>query len=203
MPRAAGRVSARLVWYDRAGKEIGSLESPGEFDNVRLSPDDRQVAVSRVDPRTGLDHILVGDLARQVLTRLDLGPNDNSFPLWSPDGARLAFSVGSNRHPPTPFSISLRGAGSPEPIIQPTSEVLRVEDWSPDGRYILVGGLSGPGMGHGVIELEGERKFRLLVAGNLGLAEAAQFSPGRPLDRFLSARERPLRGLPDFLSEAG
>jgi Tol biopolymer transport system component/predicted Ser/Thr protein kinase len=168
---------SRLVWYDRAGKEIGSLESPGEFDNVRLSPDDRQVAVSRVDPRTGLDHILVGDLARQVLTRLDLGPNDNSFPLWSPDGARLAFSVGSNRHPPTPFSISLRGAGSPEPIIQPTSEVLRVEDWSPDGRYILVGSLSGPGMGHGVIELEGERKFRLLVAGNLGLAEAAQFSP--------------------------
>ncbi|HTO87765.1 MAG TPA: protein kinase [Thermoanaerobaculia bacterium] len=169
---------SRLVWYDRAGKEIGSLESPGVFDGVRLSPDDRQVAASRVDPRTGLDDILVGDLARQVLTRLDLGPNDNGRPHWSPDGARLTFSVGSRRHPPTPYWISLRGAGSPEPIIRPTGEVLLVEDWSPDGRYILVGDLSGSGTGHGVIDLEGERKFRLLVGGNIGLAEAqAQFSP--------------------------
>jgi Tol biopolymer transport system component len=169
---------ARLVWLDHSGRETGALESPGVFDTVRLSPDDRQVAVSRVDLRTGLDDILIGDLARSVLTRLNLGPNDNSFPIWSPDGARLAFSVGSMSHPPAPYWISLRGPASPESIIPPTGSVLRMEDWSSDGRYLLVSGFSASGSGHGIIDLRGERGFRMLLPGTMNLLEAqARFSP--------------------------
>jgi eukaryotic-like serine/threonine-protein kinase len=169
---------SRLVWFDREGRETESIESPAGFGNVRLSPDGRQVAVARVNPQTGLNDILVGDLARKVLTRLNLGGNDNAPPVWSPDGARLAFSVGSMSHPPAPYWFSLRSQAPPEPIIAPTGQVLRVEDWSSDGRYLLAGGFSGTSIGQGVIDLDGGRTFRLLVPGNLGLAEAqARFSP--------------------------
>ncbi len=169
---------SRLVWVDRAGRETASLESPGGYTSVRLSPDGRKVAVSRVDPRTGLHDLLVGELSRQVLTRLELGPNDNLPPAWSPDGARLAFSVGSMRHPPALYWVSLRSPRPPEPILPPTGQAQRVEDWSADGRYLLSGGFVGPSAGHWIVDLAGDRKLRPLVMGNFVLNEAeAQFSP--------------------------
>ena len=71
---ARGRGSpARLAWIDRAGRETGSVAPAAGFESVRLSPDSRRVVVNRVDPRTGLHDLLIGDLSRGVLTRLDLG----------------------------------------------------------------------------------------------------------------------------------
>jgi len=169
---------SRLVWLDRAGRETGSLESPAGYDSVRLSPEGKRVAVQRVDAHTGLHEMLIGDLSRQVLTRLDLGPIDLTAPVWSPDGARIAFSVGSMRHPPSPYWVSLHGPATPAPIVSPAEGTQRVEDWSPDGRYLLSWGFGPSGAGHGVIDLQGERKLKIFASGNLILTDAqAQFSP--------------------------
>ena len=98
----------RLAWLDRTGHETGSLASPAQFRSVRLSPDSRSVLVSGIDLRTGLLHLWAGDLSRDVLTRLDLGSDDYHSGIWSPDGSRIVFSVGSMRHAPSLYSISLR-----------------------------------------------------------------------------------------------
>ena len=83
---------ARLVWIDRAGRETGSVAPAGGFESLRLSPDSRRVVVSRASPRTGLKDLLIGDLSRGVLTRLDLdSDSDHAQPVWSPDGTRIAF----------------------------------------------------------------------------------------------------------------
>ncbi|HSP95487.1 MAG TPA: protein kinase, partial [Thermoanaerobaculia bacterium] len=173
-----GRIPSRLVWIDRAGRETGSVASAGGFESLRLSPDSERIAVARANPRTGLKDLLIGDLARGVLARLDLGSeNDYAQPVWSPDGTRIAFSVGSSGHGPNLHWLALRGSGSPEPIVPPGRGVQRAEDWSPDGHFLLYfGARTEAGSGLWVVNVEGERKPRKLLSDTTDPA-GAQFSP--------------------------
>jgi Tol biopolymer transport system component len=120
--------------------------------------------------------LLIGDLSRGVLTRLDLGSDDYLKAIWSPDGTRIAFAVVSMRHPPALHWLALRGSGSPEPILPPGG-AQRAEDWSPDGRFLLYfgGALTPAGSGLWVVNVEGERKPRKLFSQTTDAQ--AQFSP--------------------------
>ncbi len=171
-----GRTPARLVWIDRAGRETGSVASAGGFESLRLSPDSRKFVVSRANPRTGLKDLLIGDLSRGVLTRLDLDSDaDHAQPIWSPDGTRIAFSVRSLRDPRVLHWLALRGSGSPQPILPPGG-AQRPEDWSPDGRFLLYFGARGSGLW--VVNVEGEPEPRKLVSETTADPTAyAQFSP--------------------------
>ena len=171
-----GGSPARLTWIDRAGREAGSVAPAAGFVSVRLSPDSRRVVVNRIDPRTGLKDVLIGDLSRGVLTRLELDSGDYLQPIWSPDGTRIAFGLTSMRHPPSLYWLGLRGSGSPEPILPP-GEVQRTEDWSADGRFVLYfgGAVTEAGSGLWVVNLEGERKARKLLS--QATDAQAQFSP--------------------------
>ncbi len=168
---------ARLVWTDRAGRETGVVAPAGGFESVRLSPDSRRVAVSRASPRTGLKDLLIGDLYRGVLTRLDLdSDSDHAQPIWSPDGTRIAFVIRSWSDPRILHWLALRGPASPEPILPPGG-IQRSEDWSPDGRFLLYfGARTEGGSGLWVVNLEGEPKPRKLVSGTTD-PPYAQFSP--------------------------
>ena len=168
---------ARLAWIDRTGRETGSIASPGGFESVRLSSDSRRVVVNRVNPRTGLKDLLIGDLSRGVLTRLELDPDDDyAQPIWSPDGARIAFRVGSMKGAPALYWLAFRGSGSPEPILPPSGPQ-RAEDWSPDGRFILYfAARTEAGSGLWVVNTEGERKPRKILSETTDPAYA-QFSP--------------------------
>jgi Tol biopolymer transport system component len=173
-----GRTPARLVWIDRAGRETSSVASAGGFESARLSPDSRRVVVNRANPRTGLKDLLIGDLSRGVLTRLDLDSDDDyAQPVWSPDGTRIAFGVASSGHGPNLHWLALRGPGSPEPILPAGRGVQRAEDWSPDGRFLLYfGARTEAGSGLWVVNVEGERKPRKLLSDTTDPAHA-QFSP--------------------------
>ena len=168
---------ARLVWIDRAGRETGSIAPAGGFETVRLSPDSRSVVVSRASSRTGLKDLLIGDLSRGALTRLDLDSDaDHGQPIWSPDGTRIAFAVRSLSDPRILHWLALRGSASPVPILPPGG-IQRTEDWSPDGRFLLYfGARTEGGSGLWVVNLEGEPKPRKLLSGTTDPAYA-QFSP--------------------------
>jgi len=166
---------ARLVWLDRAGRETGSVESPGGFDSVNLSFDPRRFLVTKVNPRTGTHEVWVGDVSRSVLTKLDLGDDEYEQPVWSPDGTRLALTVGALRHPPVLSLFSLRAGRSPEPIL-PSGHNQSAEDWSPDGRFLLYTIRAGAQAGLWVANADGERKPRPLLTGVFDPAHA-QFSP--------------------------
>jgi hypothetical protein len=40
---------SQLTWYDRSGKQSGTVRMPGSYNNVRLSPDGRRVATDQTD----------------------------------------------------------------------------------------------------------------------------------------------------------
>ena len=78
-----------LVWVNRDGREEPLTAPPRPYSYPRVSPDGTQVAV---DVRDAESDIWVWSLERATLTRLTFDPLLDRFPVWSPDGRRLAFS---------------------------------------------------------------------------------------------------------------
>ncbi|HEX9800222.1 MAG TPA: protein kinase [Thermoanaerobaculia bacterium] len=90
--RQGGVVSGdELALVDRRGADLGTLGPPGNFYVPRLSPDGTLVAVDQSD-ETNRGDIWIYDVARRTGTRWTSHPEDESDPVWSPDGRQLAFS---------------------------------------------------------------------------------------------------------------
>jgi Tol biopolymer transport system component len=138
--RSRGR-PRRLVWLDRAGMEVGSVENPsvavgtGSIKGTgRLSPDGKRYAVEVVDPKQGTSDIWIYDLARGSNERVTFQLLDEKNPVWAPDGSIYYRSDGGGG-PPDIFkwtpgqeqkAIVYRGPGVDEP-----------HDISADGRWLL------------------------------------------------------------------
>jgi Tol biopolymer transport system component len=65
---------------------------------------------------------------------LTLDPGDNINPVWSPDGARVAFTTYRKGNADI-YVKNANGVGAETPILESSSDEI-VEDWSKDGRYI-------------------------------------------------------------------
>jgi Tol biopolymer transport system component/predicted Ser/Thr protein kinase len=122
--------SGRLTWLDRAGKSLGVIGEPGEYEMLRLSPDGRRVAVSRFRP--GGSDLWLLETERGVSSRFTLNVADN-YPVWSPDGRTIVYRSGSSRNL---FRKESSGAGSEQRITESRNTQVAT-DWSGDGRFIL------------------------------------------------------------------
>ena len=80
-----------ITVLDRQGKMVSTVGEPGLLGQPALSPDGKQVAVSRNDSKTGQGDIWVFDMATGKSTALtnDLPPDFG--PLWSPDGRQVLY----------------------------------------------------------------------------------------------------------------
>jgi Tol biopolymer transport system component len=81
----AHNVQRRMVWVDRDGVEQPLPAPTRAYENLRLSPDGRRIAME-IDQQ-----IWIYDLARETLSRLTFEGSLNRLPLWTPDGKRIAF----------------------------------------------------------------------------------------------------------------
>src|SRR5438445_3792599 len=82
----------QMVWYDRAGKQLGTVGEPGGYGSPMLSPDQKQLAVDRARIAFQPEAIWLFDLTRNTASRFTFHPGINGFPIWSPDGSRIAFT---------------------------------------------------------------------------------------------------------------
>jgi len=124
----------QLILVDRAGKLIGPIGALGFLAWPILSPDGKRVAVERQDSQARTSDIYAIDLARGVSSRITYGPANNSFPIWSPDGTRIAWA--SNRDGAFQiFQKLASGVGNEELLIKSDVRVFP-DDWSL-GRFIL------------------------------------------------------------------
>ncbi|HVE66238.1 MAG TPA: protein kinase, partial [Thermoanaerobaculia bacterium] len=125
-----------LVWFDRAGREIGRLGDRQPYLGARLAPDYRRAALSYFDFRGGNEDIWIHDLARGVQTRFTFGANREGSPVWSPDGERLAYASNDGTQPAVLVKPT-SGAGREEVLFR-TGRPVHPTDWSLDGRFLAV-----------------------------------------------------------------
>ena len=124
-----------LEWFDRSGKRLGTAGGVADYTNPVLSSDGERVAVGIRDPATAKRDIWILDRRRDTASRFTFDPADNFNPVWSPDGARVAFS--SDRRGLRDLYVkNASGAGEDELLLS-SANAKHVEEWSPDGRWIL------------------------------------------------------------------
>ena len=137
-----GGVRAAQNWVDRDGKLEGSLPGldGGELLNVALSPDGTRVAGTRMDPATGNWDLWVVDLRSGAPTRVTRQPGTDSDPVWSPDGAELAY-VSRREDAHGIYRLSLIN-GREQLLLKIGVQALgqndtRPTDWTSDGRFLI------------------------------------------------------------------
>ncbi|HXH28757.1 MAG TPA: hypothetical protein VNL37_06910, partial [Candidatus Polarisedimenticolia bacterium] len=128
----SGEGQTELDWYDRSGKRIGQVGDADFYHDLALSRDGRRLAVN-IGKDTG--DLWIQDLQRDVRSRLTFDPADDTAPVFSPDGARLAF-VSSRKKMGELYWRDTNGTGQDELLFSSGTELI-ANDWSPDGRWIL------------------------------------------------------------------
>jgi Tol biopolymer transport system component len=131
----AGSPDSILVWMNREGKVIETLPVKGDYRQISLSPDESTVALGKMDAdSSNISSIWLMELSRGTVSRLTSAPPNDWFPVWSPDGRRIAFSSSRDG----PFNLYVRaanGAGADEALLK--SEAAKwASSWSPDGRFL-------------------------------------------------------------------
>jgi serine/threonine protein kinase len=121
-----------LVWFDRSGRSLGSIGSPGHYANPSLSPDEERLAVSRQDPLTGQSDVWVIDLRRRLQSKLTFGEPAKGMPLWSRDGNHVVYRSGR-----TLVMKASNGTGSETQLADHLTNFDNPLDWSSDGRMLL------------------------------------------------------------------
>lgn len=166
---------AQLQWVDRGGKQIAALGSAAGYGYLRISPDEKRLAFGRRDPATRWDIWLI-EFARDAVTRFTFDSRTEVFPIWSPDGTRIAFS--SNRDGQMDIYEKLStGVGNDQELLKQPAEPKFVNDWSNDGRFIVYHSLSGKTRADlWVLPLFGDRKPFPFLQTQYGEREA-RFSP--------------------------
>jgi dipeptidyl aminopeptidase/acylaminoacyl peptidase len=151
-----GAGERQLVWLDRSGRQIGTVSGPDMAapDEIRLSPDGRTVALTRIVG--GNRDVWLIETVRGTLRRFTFDAGRDVEPIWSPDGSRIVFA---------------------ETLLFASSEFKNVFDESADGRFILYTSQT-PKAGRDLwaLPLFGERKPFLVAQTPLDEAEG-RFSP--------------------------
>jgi eukaryotic-like serine/threonine-protein kinase len=166
---------SKLIRFDRLGRRLTEMLEPGPYMRVRLSPNEKQAAVYTMNPLKGAAEIWLVELSHGLQTRFTTGRTGEMYPVWSPDGRRIAFS--SLRDGVyNLYQKASAGTGVEELLVKSNVSKWPV-DWSRDGRFILYQ-VDDPKTHTDiwVLALTGERRpFQLL--GTEFVERNARFSP--------------------------
>jgi Tol biopolymer transport system component len=122
----------QLRWFDRSGTARGTAGDPdGSFSSPRVSPDGRRIVVERtVQGNTDL-WLLDGPR----MSRFTFDAAIDNYPLWSPDGMRIAFR--STRNGASDIYQKLTNGTGLEERLLGSDKVAAPFSWSADGCFLL------------------------------------------------------------------
>ena len=183
----AEATATQLVWFDRAGRRLGAMGSPGLYVNPALSPDGTRALVSRFDPSVDTSDIWLID---QVLggRAVTSEPGSEDYPVWSRDGRKLIFAsdrTGTMRMYEKSADV-LAGGTEEVPVAgsQSAANPAWPMDWSATGRFVVFQGGS-PGI-----------PKRLLAIPTTGPNRDADFALPEAADQSGAAGGRTSAGVP-------
>ena len=167
----------KLVWVSRNGAEQTLAAPARAYGRPRLSPDGQRIAA------TIGGQVWLYDLARETLTRFTFEGTSNNFPLWTPDGKRVAFNSNSEG-PLNLFWELANGSGGLERLT--TSEYTHgAQSWSPDGQLLAYTQVN-PTTGYDIWVLRvGDRKAQPFLRTRFN-ESAPEFSPDGRLLAYVS-----------------
>ena len=134
---AEGSSFDHLKWYARDGSTSGGLEPVIDYQQFTLSPDGKHLALNSFHQHATGSLWLI-DIASNTTTPLTIDPHAQSDPVWSPDSRYVAFNLLPNGGSDPPFLVQKIEIGNQQPeAIYGDDQRHWVEDWSPDGRFLL------------------------------------------------------------------
>ncbi|MEO6236910.1 MAG: hypothetical protein ABIQ52_07895 [Vicinamibacterales bacterium] len=133
-PADTATTERALALADRAGTVTRLPIAPGPYVHVRASRDGARLAIGSDDGKEAT--VSIQELSgRNAMWRLTFG-GQNRFPIWSPDGQRVAFQSDREGDPGI-FSQRADGNGPVERLTKAEKGEVRVpESWSPDGGHM-------------------------------------------------------------------
>jgi len=140
----------QLTWSDRNGNRGEKVGEPGRPEAASLSPDERQLAISRSDSFSAArSDIWLLDLTRNIETRFTTGQAavvvPDYGPIWSPDGRQIAYASGAGVY------VKDAGGSSDARLIKDAGGGGSVvTDWTNDGRFLI---LTRAGAGDDIVAL--------------------------------------------------
>ena len=126
----------QFVWIDRRGRTLETVGEPGRYGAFKLSRDERRLAFARYDADGRIAGVWWHDLARGIVARVATSGDWGvvGYPVWSPDGERLAVGV-ATAGPWSPRLVRIGDPAPPRPLLKTTVDDLP-SSWSPDGRFL-------------------------------------------------------------------
>ena len=172
--RRHATLNMRITWFDRRGNRLGNVWDPGEYEGISLSPDDGRLAFGHFDPEEGVNHIWTCGTVDGVPRRFTFGKGNQYSPVWSADGARIAYS--DNQSGVETLTAQLASGGDERALTPEPSTSHYAQSWSPDGKTLLFRSES-PKTGLDIEMLRVGQPVRLPYVATNGDESQATFSP--------------------------
>jgi eukaryotic-like serine/threonine-protein kinase len=135
--RSGGVQRTQFLWFDRTGKELGGVGSPGVYIEPAFSPDEKKISLTALNPQSITSDISLLDLSRGTSTRFSFEPGFEATSIWSPDGKSIVYTS----YPAGGlFQKSSDGTGKSELLVNVDTFGV-AEDWSLDGQYLIFSSL--------------------------------------------------------------
>ncbi len=154
-----------IQWMDREGKLQALRAAPGEYDGIRFSPDGGRLALDILEGKN--QDVWVYEWGRDTLSRLTFHPGWDTFPQWSPDGRRIAFSsTRADQETGNLYWQRADGTGEAERLTE-SKNPQRPTSWHPSGKILAFG------------ENNPQTRWDIMILPLTG-DEASGWKPGKP-----------------------
>jgi serine/threonine-protein kinase len=133
LPGTITNANVSVYWMDAAGKFTPLRETPGNYNNLAISPDGKRLAMD-ISNGNRTD-IWMYEWERDTLTRLTFAANLNLGLIWTLDSQRIVFASGEIGAVQNLWWVRADGGGDAQRLTE-SKYTQAPGSWTPDGKVL-------------------------------------------------------------------